>query len=209
MRYGRVAGPALTDVVGSVSGARDEVVVDRPVLAVLRIDAVAADVPRGQVRRAEAVGRDPVERVAAEVVRRHIEDRHACGANDDPVAAPVIAGEHDGVTVGAHDRQIVLRPRDHISARIHARREHDRVAGVSRYDRLPWRRHILRDADLRSLQGMSGRDEHRHPDRRECRNVGCARYDRAATRQPICRRTLRSPVALNQPPRAFRPSQNR
>ena len=166
----RVARPALADVVRGVGRARDVVVVEDAVLRALGVDAVALDVPGRHVRRAVAVGADEIERVAAEVVRRQVQDRDPVGPHQDPVLALVFSVQDDAVPVGAADRDVVLRRGDDVAAGIGAGREQDRVARLRPRDRELQRAGVLGNADLDRRRGgarAAGEGNERRRQRRE------------------------------------------
>jgi len=75
--------------------------------------------------------------------------------HDDPVLPPVAAVEDDVVAIGALDRDVVLRRRHDVPARIGARSEDDRVARLRTPDRELHGRHILRHSDLRAGGGRA------------------------------------------------------
>ena len=167
--------------------------VDDAALAVLDVDPVPADVPGGQVRRAETVAAVPVERVRVD---------------DEAVLPRPAAVEHDPVAVDAADRDVALAARDDVAAGVGARVEQDRVAAARRGDRRLHRRRVLWHADHRSRRRRRGRRRQRQREQRHRRRPHRHRY--ACEGNP--RRTsnrVNAGVDRYQPPCVRRPSQNR
>jgi hypothetical protein len=170
MRDRSVAVLALAHVVRGVCRPRDEVVVDRPALAALDVDAVLADVPHGEVRRSETIGVFPAEPVHGEVVRRQVQDRDAVGTDDDACPAYVLAVENDRVSVDASDRDAVLVVRHDVAALIGAAVDDDRVARIGARDRRANRQDVLRDANRR-LRVAARKAERRERDSSQARDA--------------------------------------